>query len=113
MVKFVDDHAGLKNRDGDSTDASGTSVENDKKVNGTRLHEGADNEGQKRKRKHKEKKSKQDGRRKVKKRRHSLSKAARDPRDEASPVELDPGTRSPSPVIDFDGLSRPSRYFNY
>ncbi|KAI2608979.1 GTP cyclohydrolase I [Hypoxylon fragiforme] len=50
-------------------------------------------------------------------RRNSISKAARDPRDEppskkrrreeakAKSVE----TRSPSPVIDFDGLSRPSR----
>lgn len=44
--------------------------------------------------------------------RHSVStKPARDPRDEAAdtpeetPVEV---SRSPSPVIDFDGLSRPS-----
>ena len=59
------------------------------------------------------------------KRRHSMSKAARDPRDEpeskaASPsrtgdadaVEKEAAsavaTRSPSPFIDFDGLSRPS-----
>jgi hypothetical protein len=46
----------------------------------------------------------------MKKRRHTLSKATRDPRDEASPVEPDVGTRSPSPVIDFDGLSRPSKF---
>jgi GTP cyclohydrolase I len=46
------------------------------------------------------------------KRRHSVSKPARDPRDEASPErpELEIETRSPSPVIDFDGLSRPSMY---
>ncbi|KAI1487794.1 GTP cyclohydrolase I [Biscogniauxia mediterranea] len=52
------------------------------------------------------------------KRRNSLSKAARDPRDEApgkkrkraaKPEETETETRSPSPVIDFDGLSRPSR----
>lgn len=45
------------------------------------------------------------------KRRHSVSKPARDPRDEASPErpELEIETRSPSPVIDFDGLSRPSK----
>jgi GTP cyclohydrolase I len=46
------------------------------------------------------------------KRRHSVSKPARDPRDEASPLRPSEGlagTRSPSPVIDFDGLSRPSR----
>jgi GTP cyclohydrolase I len=47
------------------------------------------------------------------KRRHSVSKPARDPRDEASPLRRSQelaGTRSPSPVIDFDGLSRPSKY---
>ncbi|KAG9240052.1 GTP cyclohydrolase 1 [Calycina marina] len=40
----------------------------------------------------------------------SVSKPARDPRDEAavSPLERVMETRSPSPVIDFDGLSRPS-----
>jgi GTP cyclohydrolase I len=45
------------------------------------------------------------------KRSHSVSKPARDPRDEASPPRSSTditGTRSPSPVIDFDGLSRPS-----
>lgn len=50
------------------------------------------------------------------KRRNSLSKAARDPRDEPerkkrkkAKSEGEASTRSPSPVIDFDGLSRPSR----
>ncbi|KAI3335163.1 hypothetical protein F4824DRAFT_465992 [Ustulina deusta] len=48
------------------------------------------------------------------KRRNSLSKAARDPRDEPKKKgkkKTKPegtATRSPSPVIDFDGLSRPS-----
>lgn len=49
------------------------------------------------------------------KRRHSISKAARDPRDEPSKRKRKReakvsgvDTRSPSPVIDFDGLSRPS-----
>ena len=49
------------------------------------------------------------------KRRHSVSKPARDPRDEAAPPRSandGAGTRSPSPVIDFDGLSRPSRFSN-
>ncbi|KAI1811593.1 GTP cyclohydrolase I [Poronia punctata] len=50
-------------------------------------------------------------------RRGSLSKAARDPRDEPErkrkkkekiEEETEMETRSPSPVIDFDGLSRPS-----
>lgn len=49
------------------------------------------------------------------KRRYSLSKAARDPRDEPEKKKKKKAkiegaeTRSPSPVIDFDGLSRPSR----
>jgi GTP cyclohydrolase I len=44
-------------------------------------------------------------------RRNSVSKPARDPRDEASPVEGEesPGAGSLSRVIDFDGLSRPSK----
>ncbi|KAF4452963.1 GTP cyclohydrolase I [Fusarium austroafricanum] len=54
-------------------------------------------------------------------RRNSLAKASRDPRDEPAPKKrraapaavAEEGavvkTRSPSPVIDFDGLSRPSR----
>ncbi|KAI1188298.1 GTP cyclohydrolase I [Nemania serpens] len=48
------------------------------------------------------------------KRRNSLSKAARDPRDEPerkrkkTSKREETETRSPSPVIDFDGLSRPS-----
>lgn len=46
-------------------------------------------------------------------RRHSVSKPARDPRDNPSPtrpaLEV-AGTRSPSPVIDFDGLSHPSTF---
>ncbi|KAI0966647.1 hypothetical protein F4678DRAFT_475759 [Xylaria arbuscula] len=48
------------------------------------------------------------------KRRNSLSKAARDPRDEPAKKKKKKSksegtvTRSPSPVIDFDGLSRPS-----
>ncbi|OAA55502.1 GTP cyclohydrolase I [Niveomyces insectorum RCEF 264] len=65
-----------------------------------------------RKRKHKLRASRHDGK---SKRRPSISKAARDPRDEPessptrspSPIKS-PATRSPSPVIDFDGLSRPS-----
>lgn len=48
------------------------------------------------------------------KRKNSLSKAARDPRDEPERRKKKKAkaegteTRSPSPVIDFDGLSRPS-----
>ena len=48
-------------------------------------------------------------------RRLSVSKPARDPRDEAAISPLEPLTeaRSPSPVIDFDGLSRPSMPTSY
>jgi len=59
----------------------------------------------KKKRKHKEKKNKLNGRR------HSISKAARDPRDDPSlpkPPKPEENSRSSSPFIDFDGLSRPS-----
>lgn len=51
----------------------------------------------------------------MKNRRNSLGKAARDPRDEptkkrrVSIVEEVVPSRSTSPVIDFDGLSRPSK----
>ncbi|KAI4860556.1 GTP cyclohydrolase I [Hypoxylon rubiginosum] len=60
--------------------------------------------------------SEMNGHSSVSKRRTSISKAARDPRDEPPGKERKkrvkvegPDTRSPSPVIDFDGLSRPSR----
>lgn len=60
-------------------------------------------------------------------RRNSLAKASRDPRDEPLPrkrraaatqsVPEEEGAvvkiRSPSPVIDFDGLSRPSMFYFY
>lgn len=48
-------------------------------------------------------------------RRYSVTKPARDPRDEAPPHRNRKGargledSRSPTPVIDFDGLSKPSR----
>jgi GTP cyclohydrolase I len=72
-----------------------------------------DGEGQSRKKKRKMMKSdsKSNG---IAKRRYSVSKPARDPRDNPFPLQPvieDAGTRSPSPVIDFDGLSRPSKYF--
>jgi hypothetical protein len=58
-------------------------------------------------------------------RRNSLAKASRDPRDEPVPKKRRASTvpeeggavvktsRSPSPVIDFDGLSRPSMFLPY
>jgi len=59
----------------------------------------------KKKRKRKDKKNKLNGRR------HSISKPARDVRDDPSlpkPPKPEEGSRSSSPFIDFDGLSRPS-----
>ena len=83
--------------------------------NGTlkRKSEGEGHANKKRKKKSKlEKSLKMNGIHSHSKRRYSVSKPARDPRDEAaSPprsAKDDAGTRSPSPVIDFDGLSRPS-----
>lgn len=83
--------------------------------NGSTRDRAEDGHTKKRKRKHKsEKGPKANG--SHSKRRHSVSKPARDPRDEASPVRAQKevaGTRSPSPVIDFDGLSRPSTGFPF
>jgi len=60
-------------------------------------------------------KSGADGSHRRSKRRHGMSQAARDPRDEPAlstraPKSDGKETRSPSPVIDFDGLSRPSMF---
>ncbi|EHA52489.1 GTP cyclohydrolase 1 [Pyricularia oryzae] len=65
------------------------------------------------KKKHKKRKSDHgvNGVIKSSQRRLSLSNAARDPRDEPPPKpkkKPEAPTRSPSPLIDFDGLSRPS-----
>jgi GTP cyclohydrolase I len=101
MVKFAEDSDNTEiNRQ--VLESSGASSP---EANGS-THKAVNGEEGKKKRKHRDKTSKNG--RSIKKRRHSMSKAARDPRDEASPVE-DAGTRSPSPVIDFDGLSRPSK----
>jgi GTP cyclohydrolase I len=110
MVKFIDDFPDAKESNGEATELSTHRINEDEEVNSTRNAGFIEGEGHKKKRKNKDRRSK-DGERRPpsKKRRHSLSKAARDPRDEASPVEPDVGTRSPSPVIDFDGLSRPSK----
>lgn len=76
--------------------------------NGRSKRKSEDAEGQLSKKRKKKHSSHANGRR------ASVSKPARDPRDNPSP----PGppseiaeTRSPSPVIDFDGLSRPSKQF--
>jgi GTP cyclohydrolase IA len=107
MVRFIDHSPDAGDRNGEAT---GSSPHGNEEVNGKRNASSFDGEGHKKKRKNKDRGSKDGERQPIKKRRHSLSKAARDPRDEASPIEADVGTRSPSPVIDFDGLSRPSKF---
>lgn len=109
MVKFTENSEEEKDRNGalaPSDEASGISTPNEEsKTPDLAKKEGKD------KRRRRKAKAGQDGEqpRRKKTRRNSLSKAPRDPRDGVdSPVEQEIGTRSPSPVIDFDGLSKPS-----
>ncbi|TVY43215.1 GTP cyclohydrolase [Lachnellula subtilissima] len=111
MVQFANPPAPRKEDDAEAiSDMPSVTSSEDGIHNGTSKRK-SDDEGQNKKRKRKsksEKGSKVNG----VKRRHSVSKPARDPRDEASSSRSKKelaGTRSPSPVIDFDGLSRPSR----
>lgn len=101
MVKFSESDPDSKRALSDVREESESAIDGEAPANG------AGDESSKKKRKNKEKK---DGKqRSLKKRRHSISRVARDPRDDPSPTATtSPGTRSPSPVIDFDGLSRPS-----
>lgn len=113
MVKFTDPSTDTKDLNrgvAESPTHSNDDVDDDadEQVNSAGNGTSMEAAGHKKRRKNRGTKAREDGRRPIKKRRHSLSKAARDPRDEASPVGLDTGTRSPSPVIDFDGLSKPS-----
>jgi GTP cyclohydrolase I len=88
---FVDKEA--QTTDGKLTPTSGAST-----PNGSLKRRAGDADGNRR-------------RRRKKSRRLSVSKPARDPRDDPSPqrpLEEAIEIRSPSPVIDFDGLSRPS-----
>jgi len=78
-----------------------------------RKSEEGEGQGKKKRKPRSERGPKVNGTQHLAKRRHSVRKPARDPRDEAySPRRLADSarTRSPSPVIDFDGLSRPSKY---
>lgn len=100
MVQFSTTSPPASGKEG-QTSSKAESVNNsgpEKIANGSLKRKGgADDEGSRR-------------RKRKNRRRLSLSKAARDPRDEASPISTPKGspTRSPSPVIDFDGLSHPS-----
>jgi GTP cyclohydrolase I len=115
MVEFANLPEKVKDEEGRINRApESSSSEQDSTLNGA-LKRKSESESQSSKKK---KKSKSERGSKINgisysKRRHSVSKPARDPRDEASPPRPSQelaGTRSPSPVIDFDGLSRPSKY---
>jgi len=107
MVKF--DQLPTKDAPEDNSMAESAMASDSEDVESTKDKTKVTEESQKkRKRQPKSKKDKVNG---SKKRRHSVSKPARDPRDQASPLSSESGvmgTRSPSPVIDFDGLSKPS-----
>lgn len=115
MVQFANPATSMKDDDSDILNPPlGSSSDEERTPNGT-LKRKSESDGQSSKKKKKRSKSQREL--KVNgtlhsKRRHSVSKPARDPRDEASPLRPQElaGTRSPSPVIDFDGLSRPSKF---
>lgn len=86
-----------KTKSRDNDESNGRSNSSKRKSEGGSAESGEGSKKKRRKSKHS-------------RRRLSVSKPARDPRDEATPTSLDESAieRSPSPVIDFDGLSRPS-----
>ncbi len=110
MVKFTE----TSEEEKDNNDVALTPVDASSAVasdaDGKTSKDAAKKEPVKEKRRRRKAKAGTDGEPRKKKRRNSLSKAPRDPRDGVnSPIEEDIGTRSPSPVIDFDGLSKPSK----
>lgn len=117
MVKFAENPVQDKERNSapeTPVEGSGTSTsdggQNGKDKAGLRKED----DTQKKRRRRNKPKNAADGRPMKKTRRNSLSKAPRDPRDAASPIiSPAPDTRSQSPVIDFDGLSRPSKAYHY
>jgi GTP cyclohydrolase I len=113
MVQFA--NLPSKEYDEESLSMPDLSSSDNEAANGT-LKRKSEVHGQvtKKKRRKSDKSSKVNGSKSHSKRRHSVSKPARDPRDEASPAESvgedNAVARSPSPVIDFDGLSKPSKH---
>ena len=105
MVNFAGTAAEAKNNNGNTTNESAVASPDEHPNRMSQNNSRPEDEEGRKKRKRDKKRS----RGRSKRRHYSISKAARDPRDEASPTEPEPGTRSPSPVIDFDGLSRPSK----
>lgn len=106
------------------TDSDNVSVSsaNGGKSRSKKNKDGRDKTSKKRAHADDDKSSELNGTRQIAERRSSVSKPARDFRDKPEPspkkkkkrktiedAVAEPTTRSPSPVIDFDGLSRPSR----
>ncbi|KAH8201634.1 hypothetical protein TruAng_004240 [Truncatella angustata] len=117
MVEFA---TTTKSRKSDSSGSSSTGVSDIDDAAGAspQIPRDHDKKSNKRKAKHRARDGgadEVDGGHSKSKRRNSLHKAARDPRDEPNGKKVKKVktegviTRSPSPVIDFDGLSRPSR----
>jgi GTP cyclohydrolase I len=116
MVRFEDRNSEDEEEKHDLMDRS-TSISSERATPNGKIKRKSEDEGHgaestKKKRKSKsEKTSHHKANGAVPKRRHSMSKPARDPRDDPSlsnpKLEVDQ-VRSPSPIIDFDGLSRPS-----
>ncbi|KAI2641489.1 GTP cyclohydrolase I [Hypomontagnella submonticulosa] len=127
MVQFADSKRGDRESIAiDALSGSTTGVSDvDDSVNGSGKQDRDENKKASKKKRRRAKDggiSEINGHSKSLKRRNSISKAARDPRDEPSRKKNKKSkiqeeeeevqsaeTRSPSPVIDFDGLSRPSR----
>ena len=103
MVKFTASGSKAKVEDDNESNGSPSSEQNP--PNSTSKRKSEDAEGSK---KRKRKRVRANGQ-SHSSRRLSVSKPARDPRDEASAPPTPATERSPSPVIDFDGLSRPSK----
>ncbi|KAI1340955.1 GTP cyclohydrolase I [Xylariaceae sp. FL0016] len=123
MVRLTEHSLGEKELSMSTTNSSLNGVSDaDDSVNGSlRRGHGGDRDERKASKKKRSRRAKDGGASEINgnatlsKRRNSLHKAARDPRDEPPRKKKKKAkkegteTRSPSPVIDFDGLSRPSR----
>jgi GTP cyclohydrolase IA len=125
MVQFAEPKTSDKDSHPDTSNSSIAGLSDvDDSVNGSVKGRAIDEKDEKSARKKRKRRRAKDGgiselnsQTVLSKRRNSLSKAARDPRDEPEKkrkkkerIEEEAETRSPSPVIDFDGLSRPSPY---
>jgi GTP cyclohydrolase I len=109
MVQFANSPSkGMSESSEEGNESASVSGHNTPKGIGSSKRKSEDGDGSKKKKRKKHTKVNGESH---SRRRHSVSKPARDPRDDPSPARPLPevaGTRSPSPVIDFDGLSRPS-----